>query len=128
MSAFELTPYLIPELPHVVRSVRIPSEEARLQSIKPVSICHLPRGTVHGPVDLLGRSGQIGCSPAAAAEVATHRSKDAMTQFRPIARACTEKFDSSSGAGAMMVMGYCRFSDGPFLKVIVQKQRHSSPH
>src|SRR5690348_9097376 len=67
MSALLLTPYLIPVPPHEIESVVTPSDLSRLQSTRPVSTCHLPWGTVHGPVDLLGRSGQIGGASEATA-------------------------------------------------------------
>src|SRR6266404_8706493 len=69
-SVLPLTPYLMPVPTHWIASLVIPADLSRLQSTRPVSTCHLPWGTVHGPVDLLGRSGQIGGSSAATAATA----------------------------------------------------------
>ena len=65
MSVLLPMPYLIAVLPHAVVSALTPFDLLRLQSISPVSTCHCPLGTVHAPLDLLGRSAQIGCGRAA---------------------------------------------------------------
>src|SRR6266446_309603 len=82
-SVLPLTPYLMPVPTHWIASLVIPADLSRLQSTRPVSTCHLPWGTVHGPVDLLGRSGQIGGSSAATAALLVAVSMAAMTIVNP---------------------------------------------
>src|SRR5438270_611747 len=106
ISALPLTPYLIAVLPHMMVSVRCPSDLSRLQSISPVSICHLPFGTVHGPVDLLGRSAQIGCSSAANAALLHARRVALMIDSPRISLHCSREPVSSRGEGKSSLSSY----------------------